>query len=150
MSVERRKCLHTEVRSYSKQSVGTASPTENSWQCALFSHNVIVDQIKKEMENFKGMPQGVKIDYTGELEEQGKQMAFLIGAFFTGLGLIMLILIFQFGGISKPFSAYNSNALLELSESFVITRTSSLSSSIKSTSGASGPLGNTKQLSNNA
>ena len=64
--------------------------------------NVIVDQIKKEMENFKGMPVGVKIDYTGELEEQGKQMAFLIGAFFTGLGLIMLILIFQFGGISKP------------------------------------------------
>ena len=64
--------------------------------------NVIVDQIKKEMENFKGMPEGVKVDYTGELEEQGKQMAFLIGAFFTGLGLIMLILIFQFGGISKP------------------------------------------------
>lgn len=29
-------------------------------------------------------------------------MQFLIGAFFTGLGLIMLILIFQFGGISKP------------------------------------------------
>lgn len=63
---------------------------------------VIVDQIKKEMENFKGLPEGVKIDYTGELEEQGKQMAFLVGAFFSGLGLIMLILIFQFGGISKP------------------------------------------------
>ena len=29
-------------------------------------------------------------------------MMFLVGAFFTGLGLIMLILIFQFGGISKP------------------------------------------------
>jgi multidrug efflux pump subunit AcrB len=64
--------------------------------------NIIVDQIKKEMENFKGMPSGVKIDYTGELEEQGKQQAFLMGAFFSGLGLIMLILIFQFGGISKP------------------------------------------------
>lgn len=64
--------------------------------------NIIVDQIKKEMENFKGMPDGVKIDYTGELEEQGKQQAFLMGAFFSGLGLIMLILVFQFGGISKP------------------------------------------------
>ncbi len=64
--------------------------------------NIIVDQIKKEMENFKGMPAGVKIDYTGELEEQAKQQAFLMGAFFSGLGLIMLILIFQFGGISKP------------------------------------------------
>ena len=29
-------------------------------------------------------------------------MKFLVGAFFTGLGLIMLILVFQFGGISKP------------------------------------------------
>ncbi|MEO0572743.1 MAG: efflux RND transporter permease subunit [Bacteroidota bacterium] len=64
--------------------------------------NIIVDQIKKEMENFKGMPDGVKIDYTGELEEQAKQQAFLMSAFFIGLGLIMLILIFQFGGISKP------------------------------------------------
>ena len=64
--------------------------------------NIIVDQIKKEMENFKGMPAGVKIDYTGELEEQAKQQAFLMGAFFSGLGLIMLILVFQFGGISKP------------------------------------------------
>jgi multidrug efflux pump subunit AcrB len=29
-------------------------------------------------------------------------MEFLMGAFFSGLGLIMLILVFQFGGISKP------------------------------------------------
>ncbi|MEN1784266.1 MAG: efflux RND transporter permease subunit [Bacteroidota bacterium] len=64
--------------------------------------NLIVAQIKKEMESFKGLPRGVKIDYTGELEEQAKQQAFLGGAFFAGLGLIMLILIFQFGGISKP------------------------------------------------
>jgi len=63
---------------------------------------IIVDQIKKEMESFKAMPQGVKIDYTGELEEQAKQQDFLMGAFFSGLGLIMLILVFQFGGISKP------------------------------------------------
>jgi multidrug efflux pump subunit AcrB len=64
--------------------------------------NIIVDQIKKEMENFKGMPPGVKVDYTGELEEQKKQQDFLGSAFMAGLGLIMLILIFQFGGISKP------------------------------------------------
>ncbi|MEM9144411.1 MAG: efflux RND transporter permease subunit, partial [Bacteroidota bacterium] len=64
--------------------------------------NIIVDQIKNEMKNFKGLPSGVKIDYTGELEEQAKQQAFLMGAFFAGLGLIMLILVFQFGGVSKP------------------------------------------------
>ena len=63
---------------------------------------LVVEEIKKAMENYEGIPDTVKVDYTGEIEEQNKQMAFLIGAFFSGLGLIMLILIFQFGGISKP------------------------------------------------
>jgi multidrug efflux pump len=63
---------------------------------------LVVEEIKKVMENYNGVPDTVKVDYTGEIEEQNKQMEFLIGAFFSGLGLIMLILIFQFGGISKP------------------------------------------------
>eukprot|EP01093_Parvamoeba_rugata_P002655 TRINITY_DN1330_c0_g1_i1.p1 TRINITY_DN1330_c0_g1~~TRINITY_DN1330_c0_g1_i1.p1 ORF type:complete len:381 (-),score=110.81 TRINITY_DN1330_c0_g1_i1:1461-2603(-) len=62
----------------------------------------IVAEIQREMDSFEGTPTTVKIDYTGQLEEQAKQQAFLVGAFFSGLGLIMLILIFQFGGISKP------------------------------------------------
>ncbi|WP_025741325.1 efflux RND transporter permease subunit [Aquimarina pacifica] len=62
----------------------------------------IVSQIQTEMASFKKLPRGVKIDYTGQIEEQGKQMSFLMGAFFSGLGLIMLILIFQFSSISKP------------------------------------------------
>ena len=62
----------------------------------------VVDEIKREMENFNGIPESVKVDFTGEIEEQNKQMQFLIGAFFGGLFLIMLILIFQFGSISKP------------------------------------------------
>ncbi|KKM92505.1 hypothetical protein LCGC14_1217750, partial [marine sediment metagenome] len=62
----------------------------------------IVAEIQKEMQEFKGLPSDIKIDYTGQLEEQNKQQMFLIGAFFSGLGLICLILIFQFGGISKP------------------------------------------------
>jgi len=62
----------------------------------------IVAEIKKVMEEYTGIPAQVKIDYTGQIEEQNKQMNFLVGAFFSGLGLIMLILIFQFGGISKP------------------------------------------------
>lgn len=63
----------------------------------------IVTEIQKEMDDFKGLPADVKIDFTGQIEEQNKQMQFLVGAFFSGLGLIFLILIFQFGGISKPF-----------------------------------------------
>ncbi len=62
----------------------------------------VVDDIKREMENYNGIPDTVKVDFTGEIEEQNKQLNFLVGAFFGGLALIMLILIFQFGGISKP------------------------------------------------
>jgi multidrug efflux pump subunit AcrB len=62
----------------------------------------IVNQIRNEMKNFKNLPKGINIDYTGQIEEQNKQMKFLVGAFFTGLGLIFFILIFQFNSISKP------------------------------------------------
>jgi len=54
------------------------------------------------MLNIKGIPDSVKIDYTGQLEKQNKEQAFLMGAFFSGLGLIFLILIFQFNSVSKP------------------------------------------------
>ena len=63
---------------------------------------VIVSNIQSEMKNFTELPNKIKIDYTGQIEEQNKQMAFLLGAFFTGLGLIFLILIIQFNSVSKP------------------------------------------------
>jgi multidrug efflux pump subunit AcrB len=62
----------------------------------------IVAQIQNEMKSYEGLPEGIHIDYTGQIEEQNKQMAFLMGAFFTGLGLIFFILIFQFNSVSKP------------------------------------------------
>ncbi|NAS31811.1 MMPL family transporter [Flavobacteriaceae bacterium R38] len=62
----------------------------------------IVSQIQDEMQSFTEQPETVKIDYTGQIEEQDKQFTFLMGAFFTGLGLIFFILIFQFNSISKP------------------------------------------------
>lgn len=61
----------------------------------------VVAQIQAEMASFD-VPRGIKIDYTGQIEEQNKQMAFLMGALISGLGLIMLILVFQFNSISKP------------------------------------------------
>jgi multidrug efflux pump len=61
-----------------------------------------VAEVQEAMKAFEGMPASIKIDYTGQLEEQNKEQAFLMGAFFTGLGLIFLILIFQFNSISKP------------------------------------------------
>lgn len=62
----------------------------------------IVTKVQAEMNNFAEKPASVNIDYTGQIEEQNKQMTFLMGAFFTGLGLIFFILIFQFNSVSKP------------------------------------------------
>lgn len=61
----------------------------------------VVAQIKAEMANFD-KPKTVDFDYTGQLEEQAKQMTFLMGALMTGLFLIFLILIFQFNSVSRP------------------------------------------------
>ncbi len=62
----------------------------------------VVSQIQNEMKSFENMPDDIHVDYTGQIEEQNKQMTFLMGAFFTGLGLIFFILIFQFNSVSKP------------------------------------------------
>ena len=62
----------------------------------------VVSQIQTEMQDYTELPNGIKIDYTGQIEEQNKQQAFLMGAFFKGLALIFFILIFQFNSVSKP------------------------------------------------
>ncbi|AZQ42943.1 efflux RND transporter permease subunit [Nonlabens ponticola] len=61
-----------------------------------------VAQIQNEMLDFEDLPSNIDIDYTGQLEEQNKQQAFLMTALMGGLALIFFILIFQFSGISKP------------------------------------------------
>ena len=62
----------------------------------------VVARIENSMKNFNNFPTGVKIDYTGQIEEEKKQMNFLVGAFITGLLLIFFILIIQFNSVSKP------------------------------------------------
>ena len=62
----------------------------------------VVARIENSMKNFNDFPTGVKIDYTGQIEEEKKQMNFLVGAFITGLLLIFFILIIQFNSVSKP------------------------------------------------
>ncbi|WP_411894203.1 efflux RND transporter permease subunit [Winogradskyella sp. A2] len=62
----------------------------------------VVTRIQNEMKNFEELPPNIKIDFTGQIEEQNKEQAFLMGAFFAGLFLIFLILIFQFNSVSKP------------------------------------------------
>ena len=64
----------------------------------------VVGEIQAQSASFleAEIPKNIKIDFTGQLEEQAKQQAFLNFAFLAGLGLIMLLLIFQFSSISKP------------------------------------------------
>lgn len=62
----------------------------------------VIGHIKQEMGNFENLPKGVSIDYTGQIEEQNKQQAFLNKAFLYGILLIFLILVFQFNSVSKP------------------------------------------------
>lgn len=63
---------------------------------------VVVAAIQEEMNNFDGVPKDIKVNYTGQIEEQAKEMNFLVSAFFGGLALIFFLLIFQFSSISKP------------------------------------------------
>ncbi len=64
----------------------------------------VVSVIEKETKNFikNEVSDNIKIDFTGQIEEQKKQQDFLNGAFMAGLGLIFFILIFQFNSVSKP------------------------------------------------
>lgn len=61
----------------------------------------IVQQIENNMSSFE-VPDGVTLDFTGQIEEQNKQMAFLTNALFIGIALIILLLVYQFNSIVKP------------------------------------------------
>ena len=63
--------------------------------------NEIVQQLKTELKEYK-MPANITLNFTGEQEEQSKNMAFLFKALLTAIGGIMLILVAQFNSISNP------------------------------------------------
>lgn len=68
---------------------------------AGYNANAVVDQVKTTLANYE-MPNGMSYSFTGEIEEQEKNMAFLSNALAAALGLILLLLVFQFNSISKP------------------------------------------------
>ena len=61
----------------------------------------MVDEIKSLLKNYD-LPKGVNFKFSGEIEEQEKNMSFLSNALLAALGLILLLLVFQFNSISKP------------------------------------------------
>jgi len=66
-----------------------------------YNANEIVTRLKGDLKDFQ-LPKGVTYSFTGEQEEQAKNMSFLLSALFAGLGLIMLLLVYQFNSVSKP------------------------------------------------
>ncbi|MFT3902104.1 MAG: efflux RND transporter permease subunit [Niabella sp.] len=59
-------------------------------------------QITKAIKNFHKTSDRVTISQTGEGEQQAEAAAFLNKAFIIALGLILLVLVWQFNSISKP------------------------------------------------
>ena len=61
----------------------------------------VVDQIKRRMEDYD-LPANISMSYTGEQEEQAKQMAFLSTAFLIAAFMVFLIMVAQFNSASAP------------------------------------------------
>jgi multidrug efflux pump subunit AcrB len=66
-----------------------------------FNPTEIVGKIEGSLTNYE-MPKGVNYNFTGEQEEQAKNMAFLLKALVIALALILLIIVAQFNSVSKP------------------------------------------------
>lgn len=65
--------------------------------------NQIVAEMKVALEKEFTAPSGVDFDFTGQQEEQEKELAFLSRALFIALFLIILIIVTQFNSITTPF-----------------------------------------------
>ena len=68
---------------------------------AGYNANAVVSNVKKALNGYS-LPNGVNFKFSGEIEEQEKNMSFLTKALASALGLILLLLVFQFNSVSKP------------------------------------------------
>jgi len=67
-----------------------------------YNANEVVASIKEAMSDYPAQD-GVQWEFTGQQEEQAKEMAFLSKALVIALFLIFLIIVAQFNSISTPF-----------------------------------------------
>ncbi|MDB0058101.1 efflux RND transporter permease subunit [Salibacteraceae bacterium] len=66
-----------------------------------YNPNEVVAEIKESMDDYN-LPEGNAISFTGEQEEQAKEMAFLGNALMIAVFLIFLIIVSQFNSMSTP------------------------------------------------
>ncbi len=67
----------------------------------------INEHIKASVEDFQ-VPKGYTVKFTGEQEEQAKEMEFLSGALLLAVFLIFLIIVAQFNKMTAPFIIMSS------------------------------------------
>ena len=67
-----------------------------------FNANDIVSKLEAKLSEFT-IPAGIDLSFTGQQEEQEKEMAFLSKALLIALFLIFLIIVSQFNSVTTPF-----------------------------------------------
>lgn len=98
------------VAGFENANTFSAVKRKNMSRMITITSNVLSDynatdvnnSIKALMENYT-LPEGIKVAFTGEQEEQAKQMAFLSKALLIAVMMIFLIIVAQFNSISTPF-----------------------------------------------
>jgi multidrug efflux pump len=69
---------------------------------AGYNNNEVVQQIKDEMASGHTVDDRVNLRFTGEQEDQAKDMEFLFTAFMAAIFVVFLIIVAQFNSISYP------------------------------------------------
>ena len=72
--------------------------------------NEVVAQIKEELKDYS-LPEGITLQFTGQQEEQSKEMAFLSKALLIAVFMIFLIIVAQFNSTSTPLIIISSVVL---------------------------------------
>ena len=76
--------------------------TINSNTLEGYNANDIVSKLESKLSEFT-IPAGIGLSFTGQQEEQAKEMAFLSKALLIALFLIFLIIVSQFNSVTTPF-----------------------------------------------
>lgn len=75
-----------------------------------YNPNEVVAEIKDALEGYE-TPEGISVEFTGQQEDQAKEMAFLSTALMIAVFLIFLILVAQFNSALTPFIIVGSVVL---------------------------------------
>ena len=67
-----------------------------------YNQNEVVAQVKDFMSRYD-LDENIKVDFTGEQEQQAEDMSFLMGAFLLAIFSIFIILVAQFNSLYSPF-----------------------------------------------